>query len=67
MNWTQILSDAGIPEPPGRDLAIEMAIAETAARYEKVGKKRAKGSTTRKAKKVARVDYNAMKHNAKNP
>jgi hypothetical protein len=40
-------------------MAIEMAIAETAARYEKVGKKRAKGSTTRKAKKVARIDYGA--------
>jgi stalled ribosome alternative rescue factor ArfA len=67
MNWTKILSEAGIPEPPDRDAAIEQAIAETAARYEKVGKKRAKGSTTRKTKKVARVDYNAMKHNAKNP
>ena len=57
MNWTKILRDAGIPEPPGRDQAYEDAIAMTAARYERDGRKRAKGSNTSKVKKVARMDY----------
>lgn len=65
MNWTQILADAGIPEPPGREQAVEQARIDTAERYARQGRKRAKGSNTRKVKKVARVDYNAMKHNAK--
>ena len=57
MNWTKILHDAGIPEPPGRDQAYEDAVAMTAARYERDGHKRAKGSNARKPKKVPRVDY----------
>ena len=57
MNWTKILSDAGIPEPPGRDQAYENAVAMTVARYERDGRKRAKGSNTAKVKKVARKDY----------
>ena len=57
MNWTKILQDAGIPEPPGRDQAYEDAVAMTAARYERDGRKRAKGSNTAKVKKVARKDY----------
>ena len=57
MNWTKILCDAGIPEPPGRDQAYEDAVAMTAARYERDGRKRAKGSNTSKVKKVARMDY----------
>ena len=52
MNWTKILRDAGIPEPPGRDQAYEDAVAMTAARYERDGRKRAKGSNARKPKKV---------------
>ena len=52
MNWTKILHDAGIPEPPGRDQAYEDAVAMTAARYERDGHKRAKGSNARKPKKV---------------
>jgi hypothetical protein len=57
MNWGKILSDAGIPEPPGRKQAFEDAAALTAARYERDGRKRAKGSNTAKVKKVARKDY----------
>ena len=57
MDWSKILSDSGIPEPPGRDQAQEMADAVTTARYERDGRKRAKGSNTRKVKKVARMDY----------
>ena len=57
MNWTKILHDAGIPEPPDRDQAYEDAVAMTAARYERDGRKRAKGSNTTKVKKVARKDY----------
>jgi hypothetical protein len=57
MNWEKILSDAGIPEPPGRKQAFEDAAALTAARYERDGCKRAKGSNTRKVKKVPRIDY----------
>lgn len=57
MNWTKILRDAGIPEPPGRDQAYEDAVAMTATRYERDGRKRAKGSNTAKVKKVARKNY----------
>lgn len=57
MNWTKILADAGIPESPGREQAYCDALAFTTARYERDGHKRAKGSNTRKAKKVARMDY----------
>ena len=57
MDWTKILHDAGIPEPPGRDQAYEDAVAMTAARYERDGRKRAKGSNAAKVKKVARKDY----------
>ena len=57
MNWTKILADAGIAEPPGREHAYRDAFAFTTARYERDGHKRAKGSNTRKVKKVARMDY----------
>lgn len=57
MNWSKILSEAGIPDTPGRDQAQESAAAITAARYERDGRKRAKGSNTRKVKKAARMDY----------
>ena len=57
MNWTKILHDAGIAEPPGRDQAYEDAVAMTESRYERDGRKRAKGSNARKPKKVPRVDY----------
>jgi hypothetical protein len=43
MNWTKILHDAGIPEPPGRDQAYEDAVAMTAAqvraRWAQAGKR----------------------------
>jgi hypothetical protein len=57
MNWTKILLDAGIPEPPGRDQAYKDALAMTAARYQRDGKKRAKGTNTQKPKKTPRMDY----------
>jgi hypothetical protein len=57
MDWDKILSDAGISELPGRDQACKDAAAMTAARYERDGRKRAKGSNTAKVKKVARKDY----------
>jgi hypothetical protein len=57
MDWTKILRDAGIPEPAGREQACIEAAAVSAARYERDGHKRAKGSNTRKSKKVARMDY----------
>lgn len=57
MNWAKILRNAGIQEPPGRNQAYEEAAAMTAARYERNGRKRAKGSNTAKVKKVARKDY----------
>jgi hypothetical protein len=62
MDWTQILANAGIEEPPGRLEAIEQAKIQIESRYVKQGRKRAKGSTTRKTKKVARVDYKATRH-----
>jgi hypothetical protein len=67
MNWTEILANAGIPEPPGRDEAIAAARLATAERYAKHGQKRVKGNNTRKVKKVARVDYRAMRDKAKTP
>lgn len=63
MDWTKILADAGIPEPPGRAEAIELAKADIAARYARTGPKRIKGSTTRKVKKVPRMNYAAARQN----
>lgn len=57
MDWEKILSDAGIEESPGRQQACKKAAAVTADRYERDGRKRAKGSNTRKVKKAARMDY----------
>ena len=57
MDWEKILFDAGIAEPPGRQEAYEEAAAVTAARYERDGRKRAKGSNTLKVKTGARMDY----------
>lgn len=64
MDWTKILADAGIPEPPGRAEAIELAKLATAARYARTGPKLIKSSTTRKVKKVPRIDYAAARRNA---
>jgi hypothetical protein len=48
MNWTQMLLEAGIPEPPGRDEAYRQAALLTEERYKHNGNKRAQGSNTRK-------------------
>lgn len=61
MNWTEILKNAGIPESPGRIEAIKAALISIDQYYEKHGKKRAKGTNTRKVTKVARMDYKAAK------
>lgn len=65
MDWTAILTNAGIPEPPGRIEAAKAARLITAARYAKFGQKRAKGTNTRKVKKVARVDYSQVNRSSK--
>lgn len=57
MNWTQMLLEAGIPEPPGRNEAYKQAALLTEERYKYNGHKRAKGSNTRKPKKSPRMDY----------
>lgn len=57
MDWEKILFDADIAESPGRREACEKAAVITAARYQRDGRKRAKGSNTRKVKKAARMDY----------
>lgn len=55
MNWTKILADAGIPEPVGREQAIQDARAATAARYAATGgPKPARGSNTRPVEQVSR-------------
>ena len=57
MDWTRILADAGIAEPPGREAAVAAAKAHTAERVAANGGlplKRAKGGNSRKAPKVGR-------------
>ena len=55
MDWTEILSSAGVPESPGRAEAVEDARLRTAARYERTGgPKRAKGSSSRNVPQVSR-------------
>jgi hypothetical protein len=61
MDWTRILADAGIPESPGRNLAIALTELAIAERYAEQGRKRAKGTNSTKTKKVARMDYKANK------
>jgi hypothetical protein len=63
MDWTRILADAGIPEPPGREQAVAATLALTAAKVAANGGqplKRAKGSNGRKAPKVGRKAADAM-------
>lgn len=74
MNWTEILANAGIPEPPGREQAIADAQAITAARYAKTGgPKRARGNASRPVKQVSRkllqqrerrARFTSLKHSA---
>jgi hypothetical protein len=55
MDWTEILKNAGTPEPLGRDEAIRKAAKATAKRYEKEGgPTRAKGTTSRPQQQVSR-------------
>jgi hypothetical protein len=55
MNWTKILADAGIPESPGRDVAVNLARQITAERYERDGgPKRARGTAKRTVEQVSR-------------
>lgn len=55
MNWTKILADAGIPEPIGREQAIQEAQAATAARYAVTGgPKPARGFNSRPVQQVSR-------------
>lgn len=61
MDWTQMLLEAGIPEPPGRDEAYKQAALLSEERYRNNGHKRAKGSNTRKTTKIARMDYKNTK------
>jgi len=51
MDWTKILADAGIPEPPGLLEAYAAAAKATAERYQRDGHKRAKGNNSQKAKR----------------
>ena len=61
MDWTQMLLEAGIPEPPGRDEAYRQAALLSEERYRNNGHKRTKGSNTRKPIKIPRMDYKTIK------
>lgn len=54
-DWTALLAQAGIPEPPGRAEAVAAAQEATRQRYEKTGGEppRKKGSSKRKPDAVA--------------
>lgn len=55
MNWTKILADASIPEPIGRQDAVNDARRITAERYEREGgPKRAHGTNTRPQQQISR-------------
>ena len=66
MNWTKILGDAGL-EAPGYYEAVEAAKEDTKQRYAVHGKKRAKGSNTRKADQVSRKGLQSKERKAKFP
>ena len=51
MDWTQMLLEAGIPEPPGRDEAYRQAALFTEERYKHKGNIRVQESNTRKNKR----------------
>ena len=51
MDWTQMLLEAGIPEPPGRDEAYRQAALFTEERYKHKGNIRVQESNTRKTKR----------------
>jgi len=61
MDWTRMLLEASIPEPPGRDEAYRQAALLTEERYRRNGHKCTKGSNTRKPTKIPRMDYKALK------
>ncbi len=65
MNWTKILGDAGITEPIGYHEAVEAAKEDTRLRYLRHGKKRAKGSNTRKQQQVSRQGLQAKERGRK--
>ena len=52
MDWTQMMLEAGIPEPIGRNEAYRQAILLTEERYKRNGQKRAKGASARKPAKA---------------
>lgn len=55
MNWTEILARAGIPEPIGREQAIDQVLHSINQRYEREGgPKRARGTNKRPQLQVSR-------------
>lgn len=58
MNWAEALKveNGGPGDSPGREDAVRMALEDTRERYRKHGKKKAKGSATRKQLEVSRSE-----------
>ena len=58
MDWTEALKveNGGPGDSPGREDAVRMALEDTRERYRKHGKKKAKGSATRKQLEVSRSE-----------
>jgi hypothetical protein len=68
VNWTEILAAAGIPEPPGRQEAIDDTLRKVAQRYALNGghPKRKKGSNKRQVTQVSRKVLQARERAARN-
>ena len=66
MDWTEILKNAGIPEPMGREEAIARTMKVVEQRYKASGgPKQAKGTTRRPVQSVSRVVLQAKERKAR--
>jgi hypothetical protein len=68
VNWTEILAAAGIPEPPGRQEAIDDTLRKVEQRNALNGghPKRKKGSNKRQVTQVSRKTLQARERAARN-
>jgi len=74
LDWSEIFRQRPDLAPPGYEEAIEAAREATEQRYERNGRKRAKGASKRTVRNESRAvtrqreqKFNGMKHGSKDP
>lgn len=66
MNWTKLLAQAGIPEPPGREEAVAVTLEQIREKYKRTGgPKRARGTSARKIQQVSRKELQRQERKKK--